>query len=770
MKGIRKLFLGLVLLTLFGVGFKVDVKADVTSTYPITVPDNIDYTATGDGITGTLNVSYDALADITPTTSGQFVLFKVQLQSGTTADTKVGETKYICLKNDGGNPYYNVNADPDVARTGTGTQVTAASGTLPFSVTATRAQIVDKVGSGTAAYSVKLYVTKEDGTANIEGIAGSTATAIVLTKEVTASISPAAVTGRNIVAPVSVHLLPGQTHDFVLNVTSTNIPYKLNTWVLDSTEHLQNLGASATLPTIHQNVKLIPGGTGNTTVTASFVTGGITVTWPTGSVSPGNTVTPSFSFTGYTTDDIYNSGVYVDSVSDANKITYTLSELNAAKTQGNLQFTVPGLSNGTHKLLFTMSDGNVLESSNFTVSDTSTLSWRSTSALSDGVAVTNGKSIYIKHFLDTGKLKYGTAALSSPASDYASITAASPNVIGNAQLNGTKAMTGDSGKKDKITLTPTSGSALEGKVTVYPHISIATTSSSGSDDSLNSGSSSSNSKDTPLKITSPTYVYYGDTDYKVNKLKLKFTGPSGSESRTLDGPSSDSSTSNLSWSASVDSVKLSKILKEVCDSSSNDVTLTVYPYNGDTADENMAKTAELRVYKINLDGGGGAKYTINGEDMGDYFYAVKGARYTVKAQPKVNGDKFLNWDNNVFSSETGGDFTASESRTFRANYQSSSSSSGRSTALNGEGSGGSGDDYDDVPKTGESKTDIWILWSVLFISILGAGFMIWKRFGLARAIAEADAQVAHAEYEEQVKAAEKEKKDKLNMLKDLRNL
>ena len=210
----------------------------------------------------------------------------------------------------------------------------------------------------------------------------------------------------------------------------------------------------------------------------------------------------------------------------------------------------------------------------------------------------------------------------------------------------------------------------------------------------------------------------------------------------------------------------------MCDSASNDVTVTVRPVNPSTdkPDDKVNKQTELRVYKINLDGGGGAKYTINGEDMGDYFYAVKGTRYTVKAQPKLNGDKFLNWDNNVFSSESGGDFTASESRTFRANYSSSSSSSSSNSgknAINGESTSG---DYDDVPKTGESKTDIWILWSVLFISILGAGFMIWKRFGLARAIAEADEQVAHAEYEEQVKAAEQEKKEKLDMLKDLRNL
>ena len=80
------------------------------------------------------------------------------------------------------------------------------------------------------------------------------------------------------------------------------------------------------------------------------------------------------------------------------------------------------------------------------------------------------------------------------------------------------------------------------------------------------------------------------------------------------------------------------------------------------------------------------------------------------------------------------------------------------------------DDYDDVPKTGESKADIWILWSVLFVSILGAGFMIWKRFGLVRAIAEADEEVAVAEHKEEAKVRKKEKEDKIKMLKDLRNL
>ncbi len=75
-----------------------------------------------------------------------------------------------------------------------------------------------------------------------------------------------------------------------------------------------------------------------------------------------------------------------------------------------------------------------------------------------------------------------------------------------------------------------------------------------------------------------------------------------------------------------------------------------------------------------------------------------------------------------------------------------------------------------MPKTGESKTDIWILWSVLFISILGAGFMIYKRFGLVKAIARAEEEAALVERQERVEAEKKEKKEKMDLLKSLRDL
>ncbi|MBO4905323.1 MAG: hypothetical protein J5367_08895, partial [Lachnospiraceae bacterium] len=113
---------------------------------------------------------------------------------------------------------------------------------------------------------------------------------------------------------------------------------------------------------------------------------------------------------------------------------------------------------------------------------------------------------------------------------------------------------------------------------------------------------------------------------------------------------------------------------------------------------------------------------------------------------------------------------AEYSLSYNTGSSSSSSSSSSSKSGGAAGEGGSGSEYDDVPKTGESKTDIWVLWTVLFIAILGAGFMIYKRFGLVRAIAEADEEFAAAEHEERVEAARKEKEDKINMLKDLRNL
>ena len=787
MKGIRKLFLGLFLVALISVGLKVETQAAVTATKgtPEVTEANVDYSqdTAGAVVSGTLTVNCSAATDL-PEANGEYTTYRVRMQSANSDaedTTAVGTPIFVCFEMVSGNVYYGTSTTgPDAAKTDADTMAHPVNlGTdYEFQALASRSDVRAK-NTETAPLNLRLFVKKVAGNVTKPAINETDpSAALTITKKVDSLLVSNSAPDTEItisgitVTPATAYLLPGQSKTFTLNVTAQKYTKKLHRWLIDENK-LESTGESTELPTIYKSVKVKTDAVaGDAKVKAAYVDigNGITVTWPTGSVKPGDNMNQPFEFTanGYTTDNIINGEIYVDSVSASNKLTYTLNGVNIAKTAGNIRFTVPSLSNDPHKLLIKMTDGNVLETSTFTVSDTSSLAWKSTSALTSGVAVTAGMDVYIRQFLSDGQLKKGIVTLESPARDYATMINDSQRVIGSYQVHGDKAMTGDSGKKDRIRITPDTGDGLTGTVTVYPKISIATNSSS-SDDSLNSGSSSTTSKDTPIKITSPTYVYYNDKNYQVKKLKLRFAGPKDTVEKTLDAPSTDS-TSSLSWSASVDSIKLSKILKEVCDSSSNTITLTVFPYNGDSADDQIHTSTEIKAYKINLDGGGGAKYTVNGEDMGDYFYAVKGTRYTIKAQPKLTGDKFLNWDGSVFSSETGGEFTASESRTFRANYSSSSSSSSSNTnktALNGDSMSG---DYDDVPKTGESRTDIWILWSVLFISILGAGFMIWKRFGLARAIAEADAAVEHAEYEEQVKAAEKEKKEKLDMLKDLRNL
>ena len=99
-----------------------------------------------------------------------------------------------------------------------------------------------------------------------------------------------------------------------------------------------------------------------------------------------------------------------------------------------------------------------------------------------------------------------------------------------------------------------------------------------------------------------------------------------------------------------------------------------------------------------------------------------------------------------------------------------SSSSSSSSLPKGSSGSGSDSDLDEVPKTGESKTDIWILWSVLLASILCAGFMVYKRFGLVKAISRVEAEEAAAEEARVAKAQEEEKENRMRMLKDLRNL
>lgn len=297
-------------------------------------------------------------------------------------------------------------------------------------------------------------------------------------------------------------------------------------------------------------------------------------------------------------------------------------------------------------------------------------------------------------------------------------------------------------------------------VTVYPKPTL----------SLDKSGSGSSLKYT-FKVTMPWNVYHGSTVIKdLSKAKIQFKGEK--DTYTLDSFSLEKDTEDYTKknkdTVSVDIKKMGEILNKICKNDKEEIEITAYA-DGDK--DVISDKQTLKVYKIKVDGSSGADYKVNGETVSDYFYAIDGVSYEVSTTPKSGySGTPEKWDGTSFGTNSNGTVSFSESKTIKAYYKGGTSSPSTSGRNSGAAGDGTGEGYDDVPKTGESKTDIWILWSVLFISILGAGFMIWKRFGLARAIAEADQQVAIAEHEEMVKAEEKEKKDKLDMLKGLRNL
>ena len=334
------------------------------------------------------------------------------------------------------------------------------------------------------------------------------------------------------------------------------------------------------------------------------------------------------------------------------------------------------------------------------------------------------------------------------AGSYISVSPSSNALTGDIKIKG-------SGKTKEITkgIKVTSGATtLESNVTVYPKPTIA------------KGENGTSELNYVFKLTMPKGVYHDSTIIEdLSKAKLEFEGSKGKHvfDKSYDLENNDDLSKKNKDTVSISYSDMEDIIDKVAKDDDKEITVRAIA----DGDKEVA-SSKLKLYKIKFDKSAGASYTVNGRSISDYFYGIDGVSYSIKSTGPGSLDRNNSGEFNNGESIT---FKVEGARTLKAVYtgSSSSSSSGRQSGANGESMG---DGYDDVPKTGESKTDIWILWTVLFISILGAGFLIWKRFGLARAIAEADEAVAHAEYEEQVKAAEKEKQEKLDMLKDLRNL
>ena len=470
----------------------------------------------------------------------------------------------------------------------------------------------------------------------------------------------------------------------------------------------------------------------------------------------------SFTLGDYSGGDKVSS-VTIKNSSDSKTIydssKWTFDPASAAQT-GTFNFTIPySMASGTYDVIFKMSDGK-----EYTCKSALVVYDGTDIGFSGLVYVNEDKKINLNAFTTpTSGMEKGVS-VSGTAADNVTVNNGNAGSIQNVTITGKKATNVNSTTGvEKITIENFSGTDTTQNVTVYPKPSLEL-----------SGTSK-------LTVTMPYGVYY--TGVELPELKqavLEFKGSDGTEttdpftmgsadsyklSKTKDITLNKSSSSSSSSSSS-DDINLISILREVCSGSDDTVYVKAYAYNK-KKDTNIVSEDDVsfKVYKITLDGN--ATYKVNGQEVSGYFYAIKNSSPTIS----ISGTGTLDKDNSSpeFANSTSITLSGVAGvRTLKANYNSGSSAN--STTGRNSATAGDMDDYDDVPKTGESKADIWILWSVLFVSILGAGFMIWKRFGLVRAIAEADEEVAVAEHKEEVKARKKEKEDKLKMLKDLRNL
>ena len=378
----------------------------------------------------------------------------------------------------------------------------------------------------------------------------------------------------------------------------------------------------------------------------------------------------------------------------------------------------------------------------------------------DTVYANENLGVPLKNYTNNGNGNLSIRSITlNNSSDYISVSGNLPALSKDITITGKS----KSGKvTGGITVEDAGGTSKTADVIVYPKPTIS--------EPEKDSSSSSTYPAYKFNVTVPKAVYHGSTTITDTNKKARLKFEANDETFYVDLESLDSKDD---YTYKKDSFAVSKgkfrdIFSKICKKDEQEVKVSVVI----DGDEDVASdTRSFKVYKINLDTSGGATYSVDGLDSVYSFYGINGLSYKIEAKGSSTKATINEKESSSeFASQKATNGTVSinygvaGARTLKASFKTSSTPDD-----SGSGSGGS-DDYDDVPKTGESKADIWILWSVLFISILGAGFMIWKRFGLVRAIAEADEEVAAAEFEEKVNAAKKEKEDKMKMLKDLRNL
>lgn len=760
MKGIRKLFLGLFFMALFSVGFKVDAEA--TS---LTIPSNYNWESGEDpalkGVV-TVEATDTEISELTnpaepasegdPANYSSPVTKKIEIKQGATALS----TKYLYIwkkhaYNEAVKLVYVIDNSSDAPD--------------PQTITTTDFGTKQDVAVTVTRESAKsVFSTKEATTKKYELMLGDSSVADVDVEMFQVSPEVSGISASLVTLSDPIFLLPGETGIVSANKSpetakadNSETVHKYKDYT--SSGGLTNITEKKIGSSVEIKVEMSTTAAATSTVTLNYVSAKMNLA-PNINVSaykPGDS--DSRSFTGS-----YNSENYAGSKVGATPISGT------PWTTNTFSYTVPDLSNNTYTIAITMDDGNVFTGQVLIENEAVSLST---------IKVTQGQSVPLSKFITNDGAENIYVTAKATADDYVSV---SPSNV-STKASGVS-VTGESvvnSATDGIVVNGTTG-----KVIVYrrPEIKI---------ESSGSGSGTSSTPFT-LKVTIPTSLYYNTKAWNnITQAKVKLQSGDNTEWIIPSSSSSGSGSSSPSLSFTVDWKTVTDKLNKICKDSDDTVTMTAYIVdpNKDAdkdSDSDYDKTVyaqkKFTAYKISLDtNGGGTSYTVNDASYTSFYgidgmyYKIVGKGYGVfdknnSSSEFVNSGTFTQGSTSTQGTATISSYGVAGARTLKAAFTvtTSTTPTPTSTPSNPNKSGEGMDDYDDVPKTGESKADIWILWSVLFVSILGAGFMIWKRFGLVRAIAEADEEVAVAEHKEEVKAKKKEKEDKIKMLKDLRNL
>ncbi len=806
MKGIRKLFLGLILLTLFGVAFKVDAKAAI-SIVNATVVDDWSSNSTGD-----VTFKWDSASDVFNTTATK-IGFKIAN----------GAEKDVYLKDDSGTKKYSWDNTTYTAFS----DQSVNSFTIP-GIQVPKANVSPSSTTGIATLTVQ-------GT---EAAAALSTTVTIKAGKVTLTAVNAE--GKNVADAVVTaspfYLLTKDTKDiealekkggYIFNTsegwTATEVVSDSRSFTYtmpDNTDktltaHYKKNNTALTITNLNGASVIAGEKTSTTAFPYTLETGTYTLPTDVTDMYIGDKkVIPHFEggYFWFNAPEAEMKGATLKiNMVDGVPYTYTIDVVDVSKTA--IKFEQPAYTIGTSTptLLKLISTGvtpdtvtysvgsltkvdssktgvtvssatsvtgvTVTATATYTPIGGTTISPKTATTtvtvqslkMKDDLFVTKGQKVSLGDFISTGTKDMVVTTLNNNADSYIELTGGAGSKLSDISVKG----------KAKTTALDKTKFVVDGnqmKVTVYeaPSMTVETSGLSGS--STGSGTYS-------YKVTMPWGLYRDDTKYWVPELKkailiFKSSSDDGKTKEVvLDDLKDDSDKLSKTQTKKIDVKTLTSYLRDICKKDEETVTVWACAVNGEGNNDTEVKTdsKELKVYKISLDTNGNkTSYTVNGDTVYDYFYKIDGVEYTVVAKSSTGKGKVdkANSVNADSATETTGTATiklGSSGSGVLGEKRIKVAFSSSSTPDDPTG-GGSSDDYDDVPKTGESKADIWILWSVLFISILGAGFMIWKRFGLVRAIAEADEEVAIAEHEEQIKAAKKEKEDKIKMLKDLRNL